>query len=105
MSKIKSQNKRIIILSVSFLLLAGLIVIFTQPAKIKSYPYEPGNVEIVVGKNQDGEQSPNAGVQTDVMKNMGAATIDDITGESGNPLNQGQGLEEILKDKNIDVQK
>ena len=99
------QNKKIIILCAAFLLLTGLIIIFSASVKTKLYPYQPENIDIQVTTNNDGTQDPNAGVQKDVMTNEGAATVDDITGGVGNPTNQGQGIDEMLRDKEIDVGK
>ena len=107
------KNKKLILFIIIVLICVGICLIFVSKTNIESQgnkqePNDKDEIEIIVRDNPDGFQLPNQNSQQNnvIMDNLGAATIEDITGQKESQIfNQPQGIEEILKDKEIEIGK
>lgn len=107
LKKITNHKMFILILIIVFI---GLGIYFitgsNKQQKSNNFKYDPGNVEIIVESNPDGLQQPVDNLQNNATDpNLGAATVQEITGGSENPANQPQSMDKMLRDKEIEIQK
>jgi len=107
LSQIKDHKMFILVLVIVFV---GLGIYFIASAgkaqKKNEIIITNDDVQITVSSDPGGMQQSTDGLQKDVANpNLGAATIQDISGgTAGNPA-QGANLDEILKDKEIEINK
>ncbi len=104
---IKKNQKNIFIIVV-LLVVIGLIVVFSaKDHKKNQIKHENNdNIEIIVKDNPAGMQESNSDPQgggSHMIEDMGAATVDEITGKQPNMDGQPTNTDEMLKDKEIEI--
>jgi len=91
------------------LVVAGILLIIganKKPSQKENNFDSNDNIEIIVKDNPGGLQESSGNIQQNngISDNLGAATIDDISGKQPNMGGQPTNTKEMLKDKEIEIQ-
>jgi len=106
-TKSEKNNSKYIILAIFICILFGFGIYFSLSKKTTDYPYIPpeGEVKIIEANGNMPQTVPTEIKQDNTVGSpMDAerpATIEDLGGDKNTPTN----IDELLKDKNIDVSK